>query len=133
MNMEKKQIFKCKVCGLVIEVLDGCSCPAILECCGKPMELQTAQTADTRAEKHVPFPTVLEQGGMRVTVGEATLHPMTDAHYIQWIEVCNGPYVTRKYLKPGDPPHADFHVQLQKGMKVREYCNVHGLWEYNIN
>ncbi len=37
------------------------------------------------------------EGGYKVTVG-STLHPMTDAHYIEWIELIAGDEVLRKHL-----------------------------------
>ena len=85
-------------------------------------------------EEKTDAPLVLscEKGGMRVVVGRDTPHPMTDQHHIEWIEVINGPYVNRRYLKPGEEPRADFHVPLQKGMVIREFCNIHGLWEYTV-
>ena len=76
----------------------------------------------------MPYPEATEHG-MKVSVGKETAHPMTEAHQIEWIEVINGSYVNRKYLKPGDKPEAEFYVPLQKGMIIREYCNIHGLWE----
>ena len=48
-------------------------------------------------------------------------------------EVINGDYVTRKYLKPGEKPEAEFYVSLQKGMIVRESCNIHGLGNTSWN
>ena len=119
------EIYKCERCGQVIEVLDQ-AVPS-LHCCGVPMEKMEEQTADASLEKHVP---VLESitDGIRITVG-STPHPMTDDHYIQWIEVINGDYVNRKYLKPGDEPMAEFYVPKQDRLIIREFCNKHGLWK----
>ena len=91
------------------------------------MKLQEEKTADSKTEKHVP---IIEAtpNGVKVTVGSVP-HPMVDDHYIEWIEVANGPYVNRKYLKPGDKPEAEFYVKLQPGLIVREFCNKHGLWK----
>ncbi len=127
--MKKHEIYKCGECGLVVEVATGCDCNAT--CCGKEMTRMEPQTAEFKFEKHVPYP---EQSGtgMKVSVGKEMAHPMTEEHHIEWIEVINGPYVNRKYLKPGEKPEAEFYVPLQKGMIVREYCNLHGLWEYVV-
>ncbi len=95
------------------------------------MKRMQPQTAEYKFEKHVPYPEAMD-GGTRVLVGKETAHPMTEEHYIVWIEIINGPYVNRRYLKPGEKPMAEFHVPLQKGMIVREYCNIHGLWEYVV-
>ena len=89
------------------------------------------QTAEFKYEKHVPYPEA-KGDGMKVSVGKEMAHPMTEAHHIAWIEVINGAYVNRKYLKPGEAPEAEFFVPLQKGMIVREYCNIHGLWEFVV-
>ena len=128
--MNRSEIYKCEVCGLTVEVTAGCgTCQPV--CCGKAMTQMKAQTADFKLEKHVPYPEP-SAGGMRVTVGREMLHPMTEAHHIEWIEVINGPYVNRRYLKPGEEPRADFYVPLKKGMLVREFCNIHGLWEFVV-
>ena len=124
--MKRLEVYKCSSCGLVVEVTSGCDCP--VNCCGKEMEQMVPQTADFKFEKHVPYPEATEHG-MKVSVGKETAHPMTEAHQIEWIEVINGSYVNRKYLKPGEKPEAEFYVPLQKGMIIREYCNIHGLWE----
>ena len=127
--MNRLEIYKCDECGLVVEVTTGCNCSTV--CCGKEMKLMSPQTAEFKFEKHVPYPEVRDNG-MHVAVGKEMAHPMTEEHHIEWIEVINGPYVNRKYLKPGEKPEADFYVPLQKGMVVREYCNIHGLWEYTV-
>lgn len=124
MASKRGEIYKCERCGQVIEVVDG-AVPA-LHCCGIPMESMEAQTADPAENKHVPIIEAIE-GGVRVTVG-STAHPMEESHFIEWIEVINGDYVNRKYLKPGDAPVAEFYVPLQDGLVVREFCNLHGLW-----
>ena len=124
---KKMQIFKCAHSPLTIEVItEGDQC-VDLSCCGEKMVLLQEQTADKTVEKHVPIISG-DAKGIKVVVG-CTPHPMTEDHYIQWIEVANGPYVNRKYLKPGDKPEAEFYVPLQPGLVVREYCNKHGLWK----
>lgn len=119
-------VYKCKKSNLTVEVLTGKPCSDFL-CCGEPMELLTEKTADAATEKHVPVLSA-DGDGIKVVVG-STLHPMTEEHYIVWIEVVNGDYVNRKYLKPGDAPEASFYVPNQPGLVVRSYCNVHGLWQ----
>jgi len=121
----RNEIYVCEKCGQVVEVVAG-AFPTV-HCCGIPMELYKEQTADVTTEKHVPIVESTDQG-IKVTVG-STLHPMTEDHYIEWIEVINGDYVNRKHLKPGDAPVAEFYVPMQEGLIVREYCNKHGLWK----
>ena len=122
--MEQLQVYKCAKSSLVVEILaDGCD---DISCCGEKMILQQENTVDAAVEKHVP---VLEgdANGIVVKVGSVA-HPMTEEHYIQWIEVVNGAWVNRKMLKPGDKPEAEFYVPKQDGLIVRAYCNLHGLW-----
>lgn len=127
--MNTPKILRCPHCGNVIEWVDNRG--PIPVCCGEPMKEMTAKTADHSTEKHVPIPVEHSGGGSRIAVG-STPHPMTNEHYIEWIEIVNGSWVNRYYLKPGDKPEAFFHVELKPGMVVREYCNVHGLWENTI-
>jgi len=120
----QKQIYKCLICGNIVEVLHGGA--GDLVCCGQPMELQKEKTEDVGAEKHVP---VVEKtdSGIRVKVGVAP-HPMEESHYIEWIEIIADGKSFRKFLKPGDKPEAEFCIKAEK-IEAREYCNVHGLWK----
>lgn len=131
MMQKKLSILKCEDTGLTVELLGDKSCcedkDCQIECCGKPMVLQTEKTsAQEGNEKHVP---VVHEGreGVKVVVGSVN-HPMEEDHYIEWIEVINGDYVNRKHLHPGDAPEAEFYVPMQDGLIIRSYCNKHGLW-----
>jgi superoxide reductase len=123
---EIMQVYKCDVCGNIVEVLHGGA--GELVCCGEPMKLMTENTVDAAKEKHVP---VVEKtaDGWRVTVG-AVAHPMEEKHYIEWIELIADGIVYRAVLKPGDKPEAEFKVKATK-VSAREYCNLHGLWKVN--
>lgn len=122
--MKRRDIFKCEICGNIVGVAHVGG--GELVCCGKPMIFMEEKNADSSTEKHVPVIEATENG-VKVTVG-STLHPMVDAHYIEWIEVINGEYNQRKYLKPGDQPVAEFFVPYSDKLVAREYCNVHGNW-----
>ena len=121
---EKLEVYKCEVCGNIVEVLHGGD--GELVCCGQPMTLLTANTVDAAKEKHVP---VIEKvaGGYKVKVG-AVAHPMEEKHYIEWIELIAGDKAYRQFLKPGDAPEAFFAVEASQ-VTAREYCNLHGLWK----
>ena len=121
---KKLQIYKCAICGNIVEVLYGAEGQLI--CCGQPMDLLDEKTADATTEKHVP---VIEKtnGGYKVTVG-STLHPMEEKHYIEWIELLADGKAYRQFLNPGDAPEATFNVQADSPT-AREHCNVHGLWK----
>jgi superoxide reductase len=122
---KREEIFKCNVCGNIIEFVHPG--PGQLTCCEQAMVLMDEKTDDFKTEKHVPVLSE-EQNGIKITVG-STLHPMTEDHHIEWIEIINKDYVNRKYLKPGDAPEAVFYVPNQDSLIIREYCNIHGLWK----
>ena len=117
------EIFKCDNCGKIVTIShEGAG---QLVCCGRPMVQQRENTVDASTEKHVPV--VEKQGdGILVKVGSVP-HPMEAAHSIEWIEVMSGPFLSVKGLKPGEKPESSFPVS-SADVKVRAYCNLHGLW-----
>ena len=121
---EQLEVYKCEVCGNIVEVLHGGA--GELVCCGQAMTLLKENTTDAAVEKHVP---VIEKidGGVKVKIGEAA-HPMTEEHYIEWIEIIADGKAYRQFLKPGDAPEAFFNVDATD-ISAREYCNLHGLWK----
>jgi len=118
------QIYKCDVCGNMVEMIRAGMGQLI--CCGQPMTLQAENTVDAAKEKHVP---VIEKasGGVKVRVGSVA-HPMEEKHYIEWIEVLADGKACRQFLQPGQPAEAFFPVEAEK-LAAREYCNLHGLWK----
>lgn len=123
----KLEMYKCAICGNFIEVvLPGAG---ELVCCGQPMTLLKANTTDAAKEKHVPF-FVKKDNELEVRVG-SVLHPMTDEHYIQFIEVVSDDlrYVKRKYLFPTDEPVFPLKGYDIGALSAKENCNLHGLWE----
>ncbi|MDD3717681.1 MAG: desulfoferrodoxin [Actinomycetota bacterium] len=121
---ERMEIYKCEICGNIVEVLHGGK--GTLVCCGEEMVLQTENTVDAAVEKHVPVVEVLEDGVV-VKVGEVA-HPMQDDHYIEWVQIIVGDRCSRIFLKPGMAPEGKF-TPPKKGITAREYCNLHGLWK----
>lgn len=121
---KKNEIYKCEKSGLMVEVLQDAEGTPM--CCGEPMKLLRENTTDGAKEKHVPVVEKIE-GGYRVTVGSVE-HPMTDAHYIQWIELETPTGVLRHNLTPQDKPVAEFKTDATE-VEAREYCNLHGLWK----
>ena len=122
--VKRFEIYECKLCGNVVEVLRGGK--GELVCCGKPMILLEEKTAEQGQEKHLP---VIEKtgAGVKVKVG-SVLHPMEEKHFIEWIElIMTDGGTMQKFLKPGEPPEAEFKTS-EKVYKVREHCNIHGLW-----
>ncbi len=120
-------IYKCELCGAMVEVLDlGAD---DLTCCNEAMILIEAGTVDAAREKHVP---VIEKiaGGVKVTVGSVA-HPMEDKHYIEFIEIVADGKLCRKFLAPGEAPEAFFATDAAS-VTAREHCNLHGLWQAEI-
>jgi len=119
-----KQIYKCNVCGNIVEVLHTGA--GQLVCCGQPMELQQAKNKDEGLEKHVPIIENTETG-IKVKVG-STPHPMEQTHFIEWIEIIVDGKSCRKMFKPGDQPVAEFNIKGD-AVTARAFCNIHGLWK----
>lgn len=121
---EKLQIYKCEVCGNIVEMLHAGAGEMV--CCGQPMKLYKENTTDAAKEKHVP---VIEKTatGFKVKVGSVA-HPMEEKHYIEWIEIIADGKAYRKFLNPGEAPEATFELKAEK-VTAREYCNLHGLWK----
>lgn len=121
---ELRQIYKCNICGNIVEVLH--TGVGQLVCCGQPMELLTEKTEDVGLEKHVP---VIEKLGNKVKVKVGSVpHPMEQKHYIEWIQIIADGKSCRKFLKPGEKPEAEFEIKAEK-IEAREYCNIHRLWK----
>jgi superoxide reductase len=124
---KKLQIYKCEVCGNIVEMLhEGIG---ELVCCNEPMKLYEENAVDAAVEKHVP---VLEETdtGTIVKVGSVA-HPMEEKHYIEWIELllADGTRMNRQFLKPGETPEAKYKATRNQIASVRAYCNLHGLWK----
>jgi len=117
-------IYKCKICGNVVEVLHAGG--GDLSCCGAPMEQLVENTVDAAKEKHIPVVEKVD-GGYKVSVGSVA-HPMTEEHYIEWIELIVGDACYRQFLNSGDAPEAVFAVSGDS-VTVRAYCNLHGVWK----
>ncbi|HFQ90522.1 MAG TPA: desulfoferrodoxin [Desulfobulbus sp.] len=121
---KKNQVYKCALCGNIVEVLHTGA--GELVCCGQPMDLMAENTVDAAQEKHVP---VIEKvdNGYRVAVGSVA-HPMEEKHWIEWIELVADGIVYRQDLKPGDAPEATFCIDAGT-VSARAYCNLHGHWK----
>jgi superoxide reductase len=97
-------------------------------CCGQKMTELIPGTTDGAAEKHVPVYET-KDNTICVKIGAAE-HPMTDAHYIEWICVKTKQGVQFRYLQPDNKPQACFTVcEGDEVEAVYAYCNLHGLWK----
>lgn len=121
---ELNQIYKCNVCGNIVEVLH--TGVGQLVCCGQPMQLMEEKTQDEGMEKHVPV-VKKTATSVKVKIG-AKKHPMEEKHYIEWAEIIADGMAYRQFLKPGDNPKAVFKIKAEN-VTARIYCNIHGLWK----
>ncbi|MDP3058813.1 MAG: desulfoferrodoxin [bacterium] len=120
-----RNLFKCDICGNVVEVVHTGALSLV--CCGQPMVKLTAKTEEGGYEKHVPVITTFGEG-ILVAVGSVP-HPMEEKHAINFIEAITSDKVHRAELTVGQKPEAVFAVKKEDVVKVRAYCNIHGLWK----
>ena len=121
---KKNEVYKCPLCGNIVEVLHTGA--GELVCCGQPMVLMAENTVDASKEKHVPVVTKVVNG-YKVVVGSVP-HPMEEKHWIEWIELIADGKVYRQNLAPGMAPEAVFCVEAAT-ITAREFCNLHGHWK----
>ena len=122
---EKLEIYKCLECGNIVQVL--ISGNGVLVCCGENMERLTPKYEENNelAEKHEPIFEENENGKF-ITLRN---HPMSEEHYIQFIEVIakDKSKFCLKYLNPNEP--AEFDISdCKSDLEALEHCNIHGLW-----
>lgn len=120
------KFYICKGCGKIVAIVKDSACPT--KCCGESMEEIIPGTTDAAVEKHVPVLEVKDNKAY-VTVGEV-VHPMTEAHYIEWIAIETKNGNQRKTLTPTDEPKAVFPLlEGDEVLAVYAYCNLHSLWK----
>lgn len=115
------------------------------------------QTADWKAEKHVPViecADVTDKGAaveVKVSIGKEIAHPNTTAHHISWIEVfflpegekfpyqigkaefsahgasAQGADTSGVYSHPAAT--ISFKTDKPGTIYAASYCNIHGLWK----
>ena len=123
----KLQIYKCNICGNLVQVLqegDG-----NLVCCGEEMKLMGIQYDTSEVgEKHTPKVEFKDGKKFVNVIG----HPMTDEHYIQFIETFSRDKneLHLKFFKPNEVP--EMESKLDGEFNSIEYCNIHNLWGDNV-
>lgn len=120
------KFYACENCKTIVATVKNSAVPAA--CCEQTLKEIIPGTTDAAVEKHVPAFTV-EGNIVNVVVGSVE-HPMTEAHYIEWIaiETTSGSQI--KELTPSDAPKACFALCEGESLKaVYAYCNLHGLWK----
>ena len=120
---EKLDIYKCNICGNVAQILlNGVG---ELVCCGENMEHLSPQNKDDElGEKHTPQ--IVEENNKKLV--KLDKHPMTNEHYIQFIEAITEDHneIRLKYLYPNQV--AEFDISGFKASEAIELCNIHKLW-----
>lgn len=103
----------------------------ITDMAGNEFQVLDSTMSEGAGEKHLP---VVKKEGNTITVQVGSiLHPMLEEHSIQWIYL-----VTKKggqlvMLHPGEEPVATFLLAPEdEAVTVYEFCNIHGLWETQI-
>lgn len=118
---------KCSKCGALVEVLTNCKCNNCeFSCCNEKMIDVKANSVDASFEKHKPQVTII---GNFIEV--VVPHVMEDNHYIEWIALVTNNTISKQHFKPGDTAKTKFHYH--KGSKVYAYCNLHSLWETDVD
>lgn len=126
-----REIYKCEICGNIVEVIQEGA--GELVCCGEPMQkAETKHQEEMINEKHIPALKKYDDNKWSVVIGNET-HPMTNEHYIQFIEAVSsdGKYMKRVYLKPNEKAELELDC-ICNNMIAREYCNIHGLFEAEL-
>ena len=108
--------------------------------------LKTSQ--DEGKEKHVSIihaPETAKAGelfSVTVAVGEEVAHPNSAEHHIKWVQIFaqlegkNPIQIVTFDVAPGVvEPKVTFNMKLDKPAVIYalSYCNIHGLWESNVN
>jgi len=119
------ELYKCSICGNVVEKLVNGG--GELVCCKKAMDKLEEKSGAEGLEKHKPL---VEKTGdaWEVNVGSID-HPMTEEHFIGFVQIVDGDKVTTKILDHTGKPHARFEGPFSDKAYAREYCNLHGLWK----
>ncbi|MCL2606659.1 MAG: desulfoferrodoxin [Coriobacteriia bacterium] len=131
------KFFFCVHCGNLAELVQNSGVPMV--CCGEDMLELVPNTVDASKEKHVPVAINLDACACGCTCGCALKvevgsepHPMTEGHHISFICVETESGATRRCLKVGQEPSAEFCCCYNKPVAVYAYCNLHGLWKADI-
>ena len=141
-------IFMCGVCGH----LEFGNAPDICPVCKSPRDKysqnnrifeESSEKSKEAAIKHIPVITINKKCGLIpeqpcadviVRIG-ATLHPMEDAHFIQFIDCyIDDKHVSRILLRPQVYAAGCFHLKaIGTKVTIVENCNIHGYWKTEAN
>ena len=120
-------IYKCNICGNLVQILEEGD--GNLVCCGQEMKLMGIQyDSNELGEKHTPKIEIKEGEKFVNVIG----HPMTDEHYIQFIETYTKDKneLHLKFFYPNEIPEMRAALEGDEFNSI-EYCNIHHLWGDN--
>ena len=126
--MKNMKFYICPHCGNVVEMIHDAGVNPV--CCGQKMDELVPGSVEASHEKHIPAVDV-DGGILAVKVGSVE-HPMTEEHWIEWVELVSDKGIQRKYLNPGEPAKVRFLLNGEKPLAVYAYCNLHGLWKVEL-
>lgn len=126
--MKEQNFYLCKHCGNLVAMLNDSGIRMF--CCGEKMTRLEPGMTDGAHEKHIPVVSI-KGDTVHVEVG-SILHPMTEAHYIEWIYLHTTKGGQFKHLQPGEQPIASFELQDEELLTVYEYCNLHKLYKADV-
>ena len=117
--------YVCEHCGNIVEYVKESGVPVM--CCGQKMTEMVPGTSDGAHEKHVPV--IKQEGDMVVVEVGSVEHPMTPAHYIEWVCLETEHGIQYAHLEPDDQPKAKFAIcDGDEVRAVYAFCNQHDLW-----
>ena len=119
------KFYQCEGCGKIAVLFKESACPT--KCCGEPMKEMIPGTVDEAREKHIPE-VEINGNQVRVQVG-SVIHPMLEAHHIEWIILeTNLGFQKRDLPVDGEPVAVFALAEGETPVAAYEYCNLHGLW-----
>ena len=89
------------------------------------------KTGNVETEKHVPFIEKIDNG-YRVSVGKNDIHPMTEEHFISYIELFVDGTSYKMDLTIDQKPDVEFSCSHGNDVYAIEHCNLHGTWKNKI-
>ncbi len=126
--MSDNRFFICEHCGNLVGLIHDAGVPMM--CCGQKMTQLEPGAVDANVEKHIPIVN-LEGDTVKVVIG-SVMHPMSDEHKIAWVYLQTDRGGQRKRLLPDTEPSVTFALYEEKPIAVYAYCNLHGLWQTDI-
>ncbi|MBR5303235.1 MAG: desulfoferrodoxin FeS4 iron-binding domain-containing protein [Candidatus Gastranaerophilales bacterium] len=114
------ELFKCNICTNIVEIThEGVGS---LICCNEAMKL-LEEHYPTKEDAHFAQIEHIDEITKKIYFN----HPMTQEHFIEFIEIISldKKYIKRKHLKPNDKAELIFKCDCKEGFYIRNYCNIH--------